>query len=88
NHIVALLNDESNEVGSVHLGIVHYWALDAPNVNKREQMITQMTFMTSAELQGIKDTLETWSGLCVDHLAEMENRRKSALQVDAFSKDK
>jgi len=32
NHIVALLNDESNEVGSVHLGIVHYWALDAPNV--------------------------------------------------------
>jgi len=82
NHIVALLNDESNEVGSVHLGIVHYWALDAPNVNKREQMITQMAFMTSAELQGIKDTLETWSGLCVDHLAEMENRRKSTLQVE------
>ena len=78
NHIVALLNDESNEVGSVHLGIVHYWALDAPNVNKREQMITQMAFMTSAELQGVKDTLETWSGLCVNHLEEIENRRKSA----------
>jgi predicted NUDIX family phosphoesterase len=88
NHIVALLNDESNEVGSVHLGIVHYWALDAPNVNKREQMITQMAFMTSAELQRVKDTLETWSGLCVNHLEEIENRRKSALQVDAFSKDK
>ena len=27
NHIVALLNDESNEVGSVHLGIVHYTGL-------------------------------------------------------------
>jgi len=51
-------------------------------------MITQMVFMTSAELQGVKDTLETWSGLCVDHLAEMENRRKSALKVDVFSKDK
>jgi len=88
NHIVALLNDESNEVGSVHLGIVHYWALDAPNVNKREQMITQMAFMTSAELQEVKDTLETWSGLCVDHLAEMENRSKSVLQVDVFFKDK
>ena len=78
NHIVALLNDESNEVGSVHLGIVHYWALDTPKVNKREQMITQMAFMTSAELEGVKDTLETWSGLCVNHLAEMENHRKSA----------
>jgi len=88
NHIVALLNDESNEVGSVHLGIVHYWALDAPNVNKREQMITQMAFMTSAELQEVKDTLETWSGLCVDHLEKMQNLRKSALQVDAFPKDK
>jgi len=70
NHIVALLNDESNEVGSVHLGIVHYWALDAPIVNKREQMITQMAFMTPAELQGVQDTLETWSRLCVNHLAK------------------
>jgi predicted NUDIX family phosphoesterase len=82
NHIVALLNDESNDVGSVHLGIVHYWALDAPNVNRREQMITQMAFMTSAELQGVFDTLETWSGLCVNRLEEIENRRKSALEVD------
>lgn len=77
NRIVALLNDESNEVGSVHLGIVHYWALDEPNVSKREQMITQMSFMSSAELQEVRDSLETWSGLCVDHLAEMENRSKS-----------
>jgi predicted NUDIX family phosphoesterase len=85
NHIVALLNDESNEVGSVHLGIVHYWALDAPKVNKREQMMTQMSFMSPTELQEVKDTLETWSGLCADHLAEMEKKRKSALQVDTFS---
>jgi len=88
NHIVALLNDESNEVGRVHLGIVHYWALDAPNVNKREQMITQMAFMTPAELQEVKDTLETWSGLCVDHLEKMQSLRKSALQVDASPEDK
>lgn len=77
NHIVALLNDESNEVGSVHLGIVHYWSLTAPKVEKREQMITQMGFMTPAELEGIKDTLETWSSLCLPHLAEMLNRTKS-----------
>ena len=88
NHIVALLNDESNEVGSVHLGIVHYWALDGPNVNKREQMITQMAFMSSAELGEVRDSLETWSGLCVEHLAEIENHRKSALEAGAFAKDK
>jgi predicted NUDIX family phosphoesterase len=68
DRIVALLNDDSNEVGSVHLGVVHYWLLDEPKVNKREQMITQMDFKTLAELQNVKDTMETWSSLCVDGL--------------------
>jgi predicted NUDIX family phosphoesterase len=86
NKIVAFLNDDSNEVGRVHIGIVHYWLLDSPNVRRREQMITQMTFMTAAELQGVKDSLETWSGLCLAHLEEIETRSKSALEAAAFSK--
>ncbi len=76
--IVALLNDESNEVGSVHLGIVHFWTLAEPKVARREQMITQMTFMTPAELQQVRDTMETWSQLCLSGLEEMAKRRKSA----------
>jgi len=75
--IVALLNDESNEVGSVHLGIVHYWILDAPKVIRREQMITQMSFMTVAELQKVRDAMETWSGLCLDGLEEMAKAANS-----------
>jgi len=71
DRVVALLNDESNEVGSVHLGIVHHWVLDAPKVSKREQMITQMAFMRPAELHEVRDTLETWSGLCLTRLTEM-----------------
>jgi len=69
--IVGLLNDDSNEVGSVHLGIVHHWILDSPAVSKREQMITQMGFMSPAELKEVRDTLETWSQLCLDKLSEM-----------------
>jgi len=71
DRIVALLNDESNEVGSVHLGIVHVWNLDEPKVNKREQMITRMSFKTVAELQKVRETMETWSGLCVDKLGKI-----------------
>jgi len=63
--IVALLNDDSNEVGQVHLGVVHHWALDSDKVTRKEQMITQMTFMTPAELNEVKDSLETWSQLCL-----------------------
>lgn len=66
--IVALLNDESTPVGKVHLGIVHLWTLDAPNVVKREQMITQMAFTTAAELQQMRESLESWSLYCLDHL--------------------
>ena len=76
DRIIALLNDDSNEVGSVHLGIVHCWNLDKPNVGRREQMITQMIFMTPEELQQVRDTLETWSQKCLDALCEMTNRAK------------
>jgi predicted NUDIX family phosphoesterase len=69
--VVALLNDDSNEVGQVHLGIVHLWTLDAPKVSRCEQMITQMAFMTPDELQQVRDTMETWSSLCLDGLDKM-----------------
>jgi predicted NUDIX family phosphoesterase len=71
DRVVALLNDDSTEVGSVHLGVVHYWLLDAPKVNKREQMITQMAFMTLTELHQLRDSMETWSLLCLDGLNQM-----------------
>ncbi len=69
--VVALLNDDSNEVGQVHLGIVHLWTLDEPKVSRKEQMITQMSFMTIAELQNVRDTMETWSQICLDGLSKM-----------------
>jgi len=75
--IVALLNDDSTEVGRVHLGIVHYWTLDAPNVTKREQMMTQMGFLSPAELHDVRDTLESWSRFCLDRLDEMARRAAS-----------
>ena len=72
DRIVALLNDDSTEVGSVHLGIVHYWNLDTPKVTKREQMISQMSFETAVKLQEVRDTMETWSQLYLDGLVKME----------------
>lgn len=69
--VVAFLNDDSNEVGQVHLGIVHLWTLDEPKVSRKEQMITQIGFMTPAELQQVRDTMETWSQLCLDSLSQI-----------------
>jgi predicted NUDIX family phosphoesterase len=70
--LIALINDDSTEVGSVHLGIVHLWTLEAPAVTRKEQMITQMEFKTIDELLALRDSMETWSQLCLDHLAQIK----------------
>jgi predicted NUDIX family phosphoesterase len=68
DRIVALLNDDSTDVGRVHLGIVHVFRLAEPKVEKREAMITNLGFVSPAELRGRRNSLETWSQLCVDAL--------------------
>jgi predicted NUDIX family phosphoesterase len=74
DRIVALLNDDSNPVGQVHLGVVHCWTLETPKVVRREQMITQLAFLSFAELHAARDSMETWSQLCLDGLDEMAKR--------------
>jgi predicted NUDIX family phosphoesterase len=77
DRIAALLNDDTNEVGQVHLGVVHLWTLDSENVSKNEQMINQLTFMSLDELQAVRDEMETWSQLCLDGLNELERCEKT-----------
>lgn len=84
DRIVALLNDDSNEVGQVHLGVVHYWTLDSSQVERKEQMITQMTFMDIDELKEVRDSMETWSQLCLDGLGEMAKYQKSAIPLESL----
>ena len=71
DRIVALLNDDSTEVGRVHLGIVHVFKLKEPNVQKREAMITALTFLTKEELMARRESLETWSQICVDAIDQL-----------------
>lgn len=73
DRIVALLNDDTNEVGQVHLGVVHHWRLETEDVTRREQMITQLEFLEIDALQKLRDTMETWSQLCLDGIAEIQN---------------
>ena len=68
NHVVALLNDDSNEVGRVHLGVVHIFRLESDAARKREAVITESGFLTIAGLRARRDMLETWSQLCLDGL--------------------
>lgn len=62
---LALLNDDSNPVGAVHLGIVHQCQLAEPNVKANEEAIAELGFLTLEELAARHDQLETWSQLVI-----------------------
>src|SRR5947207_7086053 len=71
DRVVALLNDDTTEVGKVHLGIVHVFKLREPKVEKREAMITNLSFLGKDELAARRDSLETWSQICLDSLEKL-----------------
>ncbi len=66
--IVALLNDDSNAVGQVHLGVVHLVTVPNPNLTPREPDVAHLQWVTQDELTAGINQLETWSALCAAHL--------------------
>ena len=63
-----LIYDPSNEVGQVHLGVVHRFVLDSPSVASNEADLAEGGFVSIAELRAQHDRLETWSQLALDAL--------------------
>ena len=66
--IVALINDDSSPVGQVHIGVVHLFDLDSEEVAANEAPVTNLEFLSRADLEARRDRLETWSAICLDHL--------------------
>ena len=67
--LYALINDDTNEVGAVHLGIVHRFEVDSEAVSANEKALDRLGFRDVSELAGeLYPKLETWSAICVDAL--------------------
>jgi len=68
--LIGLINDDSVEVGRVHIGVVHLWELAAPAVRAREAKIAAGRFAPLTELRGpAAPELETWSRFALDGVA-------------------
>jgi len=67
---VGLINDDSNAVGSVHLGIVHVLELQQPSVSSRESELVECGFETLEALLAARDRFETWSQITLDALRD------------------
>jgi predicted NUDIX family phosphoesterase len=68
--LICFVNDDSNDVGKVHFGLVFVVKLAKPSVALRgERGIGKLSFHTLPELISTRDTMETWSQLLVDFLS-------------------
>jgi predicted NUDIX family phosphoesterase len=66
--VAALLNDDSNDVGKVHFGIVHSLELDKPLVRPKEKSINETSFMSPEDLKREIGKFESWSQICIKEI--------------------
>jgi predicted NUDIX family phosphoesterase len=66
--LVGLLNDDSTDVGSVHLGAVYLADSGGLPVAIRETDKLSGSFASPAEVASVVDRMETWSALVFEHL--------------------
>ncbi len=65
---VGLINDDSTPVGQVHLGVVHLFELDRPEVEPREEGLAEAGFLPVETIRALRDEFETWSRIAIDSL--------------------
>lgn len=65
---VGLINDDETDVGKVHLGVVHIFDVERPNVQPREAEIIDTGFRPVDQLLGDLAGFETWSSICLQAL--------------------
>ena len=66
--LAGLINDDENDVGKVHLGIVHIFAVDEPKVSAREAEISEAGFLPVSDILSDLESFETWSQICLKAL--------------------
>jgi predicted NUDIX family phosphoesterase len=70
--MVGLINDDETEVGKVHLGVVHIFDVDTPDVEPREDEIIETGFRPVRELLEDLEGFESWSQICLRALFGQE----------------
>lgn len=65
---VGLINDDTNDVGTVHLGIVHRFDLAEPLLSPNEPDLIESGFRTLSELFSGRYRFESWSEISLNAL--------------------
>ena len=66
--IVGLINDDFDEVGKVHFGIVYLIEIETPEIRVREYSKMEGRLVNKEDLLKYKDKMERWSQISIDNL--------------------
>ena len=75
---VAVINDDSTDVGYVHLGVVHVMYVDDEAIAGRRSGILAPEFLPVAEATRDLAVYESWSRLCLEHLDSLLSKAMAA----------
>lgn len=79
---VALINDDSTEVGYVHFGVVHVVHVNNENVAGRRSGIVAPEFLPIAEATKDPSSYESWSRFCLEQLDVLLAKAAAVLATD------
>ncbi|HEY5914673.1 MAG TPA: hypothetical protein VJA21_29130 [Verrucomicrobiae bacterium] len=75
---VALINDDSTEVGCVHFGVVHIMSVPSESVAGRRSGIVSPEFIPIAEMVRDPSGYESWSRFCLEKMDLLLSRAAAA----------
>ncbi|MHC4660324.1 MAG: hypothetical protein ACYS8W_01425 [Planctomycetota bacterium] len=68
---IGYLNDDTNDVGQVHFGLVYHVECKSDDVRVRETEMMKGGFATKEEIEAAAKKMETWSQLLVPHVGSV-----------------
>ena len=74
---VAVINDDSTDVGQVHLGVVHVVQVADESVAGRRSGIVGPEFISTSEAVKNPEAYESWSRFCLEHLDALRAKAAS-----------
>lgn len=65
--LIGIINDDSDEVGKVHFGLIFYCVTNSKEIKPKDQEISEGKFLTYNDLLNIckKENMENWSKILI-----------------------
>lgn len=68
-HLKCFINDDSDDVGKVHFGMVWILEIDEPKVQRGQKGLAKLEFCSMDSLKENKSCFENWSKFLIDYLS-------------------